>query len=117
MTPGGTYTNLYSFGSQPGDGVHPEAGLVQGSDGNFYGTTEGGGTNNPGNGTVFRISSSGTYTSLYSFVGSPNDGSQPYGGLVQGYTGYFYGTTHVGGANGVGTVFLVTPSGYEMPLS
>ena len=65
------YTSLYSFGSSPIDGANPAAGLVQGSDGNFYGTTLGGTTND---GTVFRISPSGSYTSLYSFGSSPTDG-------------------------------------------
>src|ERR1017187_1160773 len=58
-----TVTNLHSFGSSPSDGKNPNAGLVQGSDGNFYGTTVSGGTNN--NGTIFRISSSGSYSNLH----------------------------------------------------
>ena len=73
-------------------GIDPSAGLVQGSDGNFYGTTYDGGTNN-GYGTVFRISPSGSYTNLYSFASSPNDGVNPVAGLVQGSDGNFYGTT------------------------
>ncbi|MGD0058186.1 MAG: choice-of-anchor tandem repeat GloVer-containing protein [Verrucomicrobiia bacterium] len=104
-----TETNLYSFGSSPHDGALPEAALVKGSDGNFYGTTDYGGTNN--NGTVFRISPSGTYTSLYSFTGYPTDGGNPEGGLVQGSDGNFYGTTALGGTLGVGTVFRISPSG------
>ena len=70
---------------------------MQGSDGNFYGTTENGGTNNKG--TIFRISSSGTYTVVYSFVGGPNDGDSPSAGLVQGSDGSFYGTTYGGGTD------------------
>jgi uncharacterized repeat protein (TIGR03803 family) len=101
-----TVTNLHSFGSSPTDGQLPWAGLVQGSDGNFYGTTEGGGTTN-NNGTVFRISPSGTYTNLYSFGTSPKDGAIPNAGLVQGSDGNFYGTTVIGG----GTVFRISPSG------
>ncbi len=82
---------------------------MQGSDGNFYGTTEAGGTN--GAGTVFRISPSGIYTTLYSFVGSP-DGAFPEAGLVQGSDGNFYGTTLVGGTdNNFGTVFRISPCG------
>ena len=75
----------------------PYAGLVQGSDGNFYGTTYDGGTN--GYGTVFKISTNGVLTSLHSFTGT-NDGANPYAGLVQGSDGNFYGTTYSGGTNG-----------------
>jgi uncharacterized repeat protein (TIGR03803 family) len=120
ISPSGTYTSLYSFGSSPTDGALPFAGLVQGSDGNFYGTTYGGGTNDVadgGDGTVFRISPSGTETTVYSFGSSPTDGINPYVGLVQGSDGNFYGTTFYGGTNGVeccggyGTVFRISPSG------
>jgi uncharacterized repeat protein (TIGR03803 family) len=103
----GTYSNLYSFGGSP-DGRVPSAGLAQGSDGNLYGTTAGGGTTT--NGIVFRISSTGTYSNLYSFGNLP-DGSQPYGALVQGSDGNFYGTTLAGGTTGNGTVFRISPSG------
>ncbi len=108
ISPSGTYTTLYSFAGSPNDGSEPQDGLVQGSDGNFYGTTYGGGTNSCNCGTVFRISPSGTYTTLYSFAGSPNDGSEPLAGLMQGSDGNFYGTTYGGGTNGEGTVFKLT---------
>ena len=85
----GALTSLYSF-TGGNDGANPVAGLVQGSDGNFYGTTSGGGTNDAG--TVFKISTNGALTSLYSFTGG-NDGAYPYAGLVQGSDGNFYGTT------------------------
>ncbi len=67
ITPSGTLTTLYSFCSQSGctDGLEPEAVLVQGTDGNFYGTTIFGGTN--GEGTVFKITPGGQLTTLYSF--------------------------------------------------
>jgi uncharacterized repeat protein (TIGR03803 family) len=105
----GSYTNLHSFLGSPIDGKFPSAGLVQGSDGNFYGTTEYGGTNDDG--AVFRISPSGSYTNLYSFLGSPIDGKFPSAGLVQGSDGNFYGTTQFGGTNDDGTVFRINPSG------
>ncbi len=110
-----TETNLHSFAGPPTDGEFPNAGLVQGSDGNFYGTTENGGTNSSG-GNVFRISPSGTYTNLHSFVGSPTDGDFPAAGLVQGSDGNFYGTTTAGGTNDDGTVFRISPSGTETNL-
>jgi uncharacterized repeat protein (TIGR03803 family) len=105
--------SLYSF-TGTNDGAHPQAGLVQGSDGNFYGTTAYGGTN--GAGTVFRISTNGELASLYSFTGT-NDGEYPIGGLVQGSDGNFYGTTESGGAHtnqygqGLGTVFKISANG------
>ena len=103
-------TTLYSF--QSTNGANPYAGLVQGSDGNFYGTTRlttfPGGTVG-GYGTVFKISTNGALTSLYSFTGG-NDGANPYAGLVQGSDGYFYGTTS-GGTYGNGTVFQISTNG------
>jgi uncharacterized repeat protein (TIGR03803 family) len=104
ISPAGVYTNLYSFGSYPADGNSPGAGLVQGSDGNFYGTTFGGGIYSSG--TLFQISASGAYSNLYSFGGSPADGDGPGAGLVQGSDGNFYGTTGNGGTNDEGTVFV-----------
>ena len=93
----GALTTLYSF-TGGNDGANPQAGLVQGSDGNFYGTTADGGTNG-GDGTVFKISATGALTTLYSFTGG-KDGADPYAGLVQGSDGNFYGTTAGGGTNG-----------------
>jgi uncharacterized repeat protein (TIGR03803 family) len=108
ISPNGALTTLYSF-TGGSDGGLPEAGLVQGSDGNFYGTTEGGGTNG-GGGTVFKISANGALTSLYSFTGG-NDGADPHAGLVQGSDGDFYGTTYGGGTNNRGTVFKISANG------
>ena len=95
-------------------GLFHMPGLIQGSDGNFYGTTWGGGTNNLG--AVFRISPNGNYTNLHSFVGPPNDGANPFAGLIQGSDGNFYGTTEYGGTNtncpsGCGTIFQITSAG------
>lgn len=96
---------LYSFNGS--DGANPIGGLVQGSDGSFYGTTQQAGAG--GAGTVFKITSSGSLTTLYSFSGS--DGSYLFAGLVQGSDGSFYGTTAFGGANNLGTVFKITSDG------
>ncbi|HTS19971.1 MAG TPA: choice-of-anchor tandem repeat GloVer-containing protein [Verrucomicrobiae bacterium] len=103
ISPSGTLTNLYSFAGP--DGCSPQAGLVLGSDGYFYGTTISGGASN--NGTVFRVSSDGALTNLYSFTGGA-DGSWPMAGLLQGSDGNFYGTTYFGGLNGSGTVFKIS---------
>lgn len=81
--------------------------LVQGKDGNLYGTTLYGGAN--GDGTVFKVTPSGMLTSLHSFTGT--DGENPYAGLVLGIDGNFYGTTYQGGTFGDGTVFKITPAG------
>jgi uncharacterized repeat protein (TIGR03803 family) len=109
ITPGGALTTLYSFCAQPSctDGSFPLAGLVQGTDGNFYGTTYGGGTNDEG--TVFKIAPTGTLTTLHSFDGS--DGLYPYAALIQGTDGNFYGTTSGDGVTSDGTVFKITPAG------
>ena len=103
--PLGVYEVLHRFKGT--DGYGPQGGLVRGSDGNFYGTTNAGGAQ--GDGTVFRISAEGALTTLHSF--DENDGSNPGGGLVQATDGNFYGATYAGGANGVGTVFRITPAG------
>jgi uncharacterized repeat protein (TIGR03803 family) len=104
-----TFTTIYNFCSQTSctDGYYPVAGLVQGTNGAFYGTTQIGGTN--GDGTIFKITASGALTTLHSFDGT--DGADPYAGLVRGTNGAFYGTTYLGGANGYGTVFKITASG------
>jgi len=97
ITPSGTLTKLHDF--HPADGVRPQE-LVQGTDGNFYGTTALGGANRyscslNSCGTIFRITPSGTLTTLHSFDG--NDGEGPWGALMQATNGTFYGTTGWGG--------------------
>jgi uncharacterized repeat protein (TIGR03803 family) len=112
ITPGGTLTTLYTFCSQSGctDGINPNAGLVQATNGNLYGTTFDGGAANEG--TVFKITPNGTLTTLYSFCSRSGctDGEHPTG-LVQATNGNLHGTTFDGGAEGSGTVFKITPSG------
>jgi uncharacterized repeat protein (TIGR03803 family) len=120
--PAQTLTTLHSFDGT--DGKYPVAGLVQGTDGNFYGTTEEGGANCApqegyhGCGTVFKITPAGTLTTLHSFcshTGCP-DGAYPNGPLVQATNGDFYGTTEGGSViapcvDSCGTIFKITPSG------
>ena len=106
--PAQTFTTLVSFDGT--NGAAPvNASLVQGTDGNYYGTTIYGGANNDG--TVFKMTPGGTLTTLHSFAGYPTDGAEPYAGLVQSAGGDFYGTTSLGGGNNYGTVFEMTPSG------
>ena len=105
----GSFTMLHSFSGSPGEGANPVAGLVQGSDGNFYGTTGLGGEHYLG--TVFKIDPAGNLTTLHSFSGSSGEGVDPLAGLVQASDGNFYGTTALGGAHYVGTLFKITPAG------
>jgi uncharacterized repeat protein (TIGR03803 family) len=119
ITPQGALTTLHTFprGLETTDGYNSLAGLIQGTDGDLYGTSTQGGT--AGNGTVFKISTQGVFTLLHSFGvgavdlnGNPTtDGTDPQAGLLQGSDGNFYGTTWVGGINGAGTVFKMTPQG------
>jgi uncharacterized repeat protein (TIGR03803 family) len=118
ITPSGNkYTVLHTFCSQTNctDGANPYDGLVQAADGNFYGTTEYGGTGTGGlrQGVAFKITPAGKLTVLYNFCSltSCKDGSNPYGGLVQATDGNFYGTTLGGGANNLGTIYQITPKG------
>jgi uncharacterized repeat protein (TIGR03803 family) len=113
IAPSGAQTVLHSFDGT--DGTEPN-GLIQATNGNFYGTTAFGGAN--GKGTVFEITPSGTLTTLASFNGT--DGANPEAALIQATDGNFYGTTSRGGANKLcpprrtltcGTVFKITPSG------
>jgi uncharacterized repeat protein (TIGR03803 family) len=118
MTPSGALTTLYSFCSQTNctDGEYPSGPLVQAANGNLYGTTELGGAN--GKGTIFEITTGGTFTTIYSFCSQSGctDGTDPQGALVQAeQNGDLYGTTAFGGqscgSDGCGTIFKITPSG------
>jgi uncharacterized repeat protein (TIGR03803 family) len=114
-----TLTTLYSFCAEPNcvDGLSPRSPLVQASDGNFYGTTLDGGAEqiacNGGCGTVFKITPSGAFSTIYSFCSQQNcaDGAEPGAGLIQANDGALYGTTQVGGTHSQGTVFKITPDG------
>lgn len=98
---------IYSF-SGLADGGSPYGGVIQETDGYLYGTTETGGTS--GYGTVYRISTSGSLNTIYTFTGA-NDGGHPYAPLVEGTDGFLYGVTETGGSNGYGTLFQLTTSG------
>src|SRR5271169_6492208 len=114
ITPSGTLTGLYVFGTDSYSAL--PSGLVQATDGNFYGTTNYNVANFDG--TVFRITPSGTLTTIYTFCSQSNctDGALPYDGLIQATDGKFYGTTGNGGTSsacyqGCGTVFRISPGG------
>ena len=110
----GTVTTLYNFCAEANcaDGGNPYAALIEGADGNFYGTTSAYGAFSGG--TVFRITPAGQLTTIYSFCQQQPgclDGEYPNAGVIQGSDGSLYGTTYYGGANGWGTVFKVTAEG------
>ncbi len=113
----GTLTTVYKFCSLPNcaDGDLPISGVIVGTDGNLYGVTYEGGANDYG--TVFRLTLSGSLTTLYSFCNLTGctDGRNPYGGLVEGSDGNLYGTTAAGGTSeggtGAGTIFKITSAG------
>ena len=107
ITPQGQFTNLYSF-TGGSDGAFPYSALVQGSDGNFYGTAYSYG--NYHYGTIFQITPNGHLTPLISFSGTNGAslGANPSGSLVQGTDGNFYGTTYDGGIYDDGTVFRLS---------
>jgi uncharacterized repeat protein (TIGR03803 family) len=88
------------------NGSNPKASLVQGSDGNFYGTTARGGSSDLG--TVFKMTPTGSLTTLVNFTGA---NSNPQAALLESSDGNFYGTTYQGGSGGYGTVFKMTPTG------
>ena len=108
MDVNGNLTNLHSFAGS--EGSHPYGTLVQGGDGNFYGTTYQGGAN--GYGSIYRISPSGDLTNLWSFTNG-SDGGNSFACLLPGSDGNFYGTTFGSGSGpgSDGTVFEITPTG------
>ena len=109
ITPAGKLKVIHNFTGSNNDGAFPQGGVTLGTDGNFYGTTYEGGTVTAG--AVFKITPSGTYTTLYSFTGG-SDGAAPYAPPVEGNDGNFYGTTTQEGTCGAcGTIYKITPSG------
>jgi uncharacterized repeat protein (TIGR03803 family) len=102
LTTAGKITLIYQFDQTHGAG--PMSPVIQGTDGNFYGTTSAGGTS--GLGVVYKLTSAGVITVLHNFIGS--DGGTPVAGLVQASDGNFYGVASTGGSLGYGTIFKVT---------
>lgn len=109
LTRAGSLTTLHSFSGSDGSCSYGCASMIQAASGNFYGVTLYGGTNNWG--TVFEVSSSGTFQTLYNFCSqlSCADGGNP-NSLVQASDGNFYGGASYGGDGG-GIVFKLTPGG------
>ena len=106
LTPSGTLNTLYSFTGGT-DGANPWGGLMQASDGNLYGTCQGGGAY--GYGTVFRIAPTGSLVPLVQFDGY--EGANPSAALVQATDGNLYGTALQGGSDGYGAIYKLSISG------
>ena len=100
-----TVTVLHSFAQ--GDGTYPWGNVIQATDGNFYGITQQGGSGNAG--TIFEFDlTTQALVVLHAFTGSPGDGADSTGSLIQASDGNFYGLTLKGGANGnAGTLFVL----------
>ena len=107
-SPAQNFTTLVNFNGTKGAQPYLMS-LVQGTDGNLYGTTSVRGANDLG--TVFKVTPTGTQTTLHSFAGYPTDGAYPQAGLVLATNGNFYGTTSAGGVNNDGPVFSITSGG------
>ena len=105
MTTNSGFTSLFSFDEI--NGAKPCSALLQAADGNFYGTTEEGGTN--GYGTIFSVATNGVLTALFSFA--DGNGAYPQAGLTPGPGGNFYGATTAGGTQNHGTLFICSPKG------
>jgi len=114
LTPDGTYTVLRHLGENKLDAYFPYTGLVQAGDGNLYGTSLRGGTNDKG--TIFRISlPDNQFTLLHSFSGA--DGENPEGTLIVGADGNLYGTTLQGGSDSRGTIYRLSIAGSAVVTS
>lgn len=118
VTAAGVESILYNFGASRSDGITPEAGLTIDSEGNLYGTTVYGGRYEDG--TVFRLSRSGTEAILHSFQNNGTDGYNPYAAMIRDSAGNLYGVTYNGGKTcgftTCGTVFEISPTGVETTL-
>jgi len=108
MSTSGSQKIIHSFANGPSDGAYPTGGLTLGSDGNFYGTTQQGGTNSQG--VVFQMTQGGTITILHNF-NSFLDAAFPWGPPILASDGNFYGTASGGGKSGNGVVYRITTSG------
>lgn len=111
LSTSGTLLHAYNFNCGY-LGALPVGPLMEATDGNFYGTTNQGGSKSTyGLGTIFKMSQAGVVTVLYRFAGGTADGKYPWGPLVQGTDGYLYGVTQGGGAFLNGTIFRISNSG------
>jgi len=113
---GDTLSTLHAFCAELGcpDGISSSGALVQDENGIFYGSSPGGGTNSIG--TIFSVTPSRKFTTLYNFGSQSGDGINPYSGLLLARDGNFYGTTYNGGTAGRGTLFRITKEGTKSTI-
>jgi uncharacterized repeat protein (TIGR03803 family) len=116
VTTDGVLASLVFFNGT--NGLYPYGGLIEASDGVFYGTAAGGGTNGFGvgfgGGTLFKITADGVMTTLHQFTDA--EGSVPQRSLFQAASGAFYGTAGAGGNVRAGSVFSLMDAGATVPL-
>lgn len=123
ITPSGKFTSIYNFAGGVNDGAYPMSSVIRDSAGNIYGTTQSGGPADNLGGVVFKITSSGSESVLYTFTGGA-DGGNPEADLIRDNSGNLYGTTAGGGDTncngspftGCGVVFKLDPAGNETVL-
>lgn len=109
VTAAGTFTSIHSFTGAATDSAQPTGSLILGADGNLWGTGYQGGS--AGLGNVFKMTTAGAVTSVFSFTSASTQGQLPYAGVVLGKDGNYYGVAQQGGANLQGTIFKLTPGG------
>lgn len=102
-------TPLVQFVAQQTVGAGIRGDLIAATDGNIYAVASTGGE--AGYGSVLRITPTGTATAIHSFAGSSTEASQAYAGVIQANDGALYGTSYLGGANNLGTVYRVSLAG------
>lgn len=100
----GSFTLLHSLSPfWPGEGSEPKGGVIQASNGLFYGTTEQGGYG----GEIFDMDAAGNFDVIHRFDAYASDGWKPVSGLIEGRDGFLYGTAPVGGLPVTGTRYGV----------
>ena len=110
----GSYTVLHLY-NDGADGAAPRDALLEGSNGQLYGTTRAGGT--AGRGTIFRLNKNGTsYTVLHHFTGIYSEGASPDAALIEGRDGLLYGSTKSGGVYNSGTLFRIAKDGTGLAM-
>jgi len=110
ITAGGTYNVIYNLNGTT-DASGPSSALVQATNGKLYGVTANATADSTNNGTIFSVTTSGTFTTLYAFTFVGTDGGYPVSPLIQHTDGLLYGTTYVGGSPSNDCTSILYPGG------